>query len=261
MQHRTLGGTGTIVSSMALGTMDFGTMTPEDDSFAVIDAYVDAGGTMLDTADVYGGGKSEETLGKWFAERSSEVTDQIVIATKARSPFGPGVNEQGTSRRSLHRLLEQSLRRLGLDTIDLYQLHAWDPITPVEETIGFLGDAISAGKIHHFGLSNFTGWQLQLMVSTAKAMGVPAPATLQQQYSLLSRESESDVFGGARYNGVGILAWWRTGSRTRGTRFAASSRSLTRTRTRTATAPSPWKKPSGSGNNATKTAKPKARGG
>ena len=91
--------------------------------------------------------------------------------------------------------------------MDLYQLHAWDAITPVEETFGFLADAVNAGKIHQVGLSNFTGWQLQLMVATAKQMGVPVPATLQQQYSLLSRDSESDVFVGAAYNRVGILAW------------------------------------------------------
>lgn len=207
MQHRTLGNSGTVVSSMALGTMDFGTMTPVEDAFAVIDAFLDAGGNFLDTANVYGGGKSEETLGKWFASRPADVTENVVIATKARSPQGPGVNDQGNSRRHLDRQLNQSLRRLGRDNVDLYQLHAWDPITPVEETFGFLADAVSAGKIHQVGLSNFTGWQLQLMVSTAKQMGVPVPATLQQQYSLLSRESESDVFGGAEYNRVGILAW------------------------------------------------------
>jgi len=207
MQHRTLGRSGTVVSSMALGTMDFGTMTPEADAFAVLDAYVDAGGNFIDTANVYGGGKSEETLGKWFAARPAEVTDTIVIATKARSPLGPGINDQGNSRRHLDRQLNQSLRRLGRDNVDLYQLHAWDPITPVEETFSFLRDAISAGKIHQVGISNFTGWQLQLVVSTAKAMGVDVPVTIQQQYSLLSRESESDVFGGAAYNGLGILAW------------------------------------------------------
>lgn len=207
MQNRTLGNSGTIVSSMALGTMDFGTMTSQDDSFNVLDAFVEAGGTLIDTADVYGGGASEETLGKWFASRAADTTEPVVLATKGRSPAGDGTNDQGNSRRHLDRQLNQSLRRLGRENVDLYQLHAWDPLTPVEETIAFLGDAISSGKIHSYGISNFTGWQLQLMVSTAKAMNVAPPVTLQQQYSLLSRESESDVFLGAEYNHVGILAW------------------------------------------------------
>ncbi|MDF2443828.1 MAG: hypothetical protein JWR01_2031, partial [Subtercola sp.] len=191
MQNRTLGNSGTVVSSMALGTMDFGTMTSEEESFKVLDAFLEAGGNLIDTADVYGGGASEETLGKWFASRGADTTEPIVLATKGRSPAGDGTNDQGNSRRHLDRQLNQSLRRLGRDSVDLYQLHAWDPITPVKETIAFLADAISAGKIHSYGISNYTGWQLQLMVSTAKAMNIAPPVTVQQQYSLLSRESES----------------------------------------------------------------------
>jgi aryl-alcohol dehydrogenase (NADP+) len=135
------------------------------------------------------------------------MTDPVVLATKGRSANGPDVNDAGLSRRHLHRALNASLRRLGVETIDLYQLHASDMHTPVEETLGFLDDALQAGKILYVGLSNFTGWQLQLFVSTAKAMGVQPPITLQPQYSLLSREIEWEIVPAARYNGIGLLPW------------------------------------------------------
>jgi aryl-alcohol dehydrogenase (NADP+) len=129
------------------------------------------------------------------------------LATKGRFPTGQGVNDAGLSRRHLHRALDASRRRLGVETIDLYQMHAWDPHTPVEETLSFVGDAVAAGKIHYVGLSNHTGWQLQLVVSTAKAMGLQLPVTLQEQYSLLSREIEWEVVPAALYNGIGLLPW------------------------------------------------------
>ena len=195
MKHRKLGNTGIAVSRLALGTMYFGDETPEDEAFAILDAYLEAGGNFVDTADVYAGGRSEETIGRWLAARPREFTDRVVLATKGRSGAGRtgGVvdpNAVGLSRRYLHRALDASLRRLGVETIDLYQLHASDMHTPVEQTLSFLDDAVRAGRIHYIGLSNFTGWQLQLMVSTARAMGVQVPVTLQQQYSLLSREND-----------------------------------------------------------------------
>jgi aryl-alcohol dehydrogenase-like predicted oxidoreductase len=195
------------VANLALGTMGFGTETPEAEAFTVIDAYVDAGGNMLDTSDVYGVGASETTLGRWFSDRPSDITDRIVVATKGRFGTGPGINDVGLSRRHLARALSASLRRLGRDVIDVYQLHAWDPLTPIEETLAFLDDAIRAGKINHYGLSNFTGWQLQLTVSTAKSMGVRPPVSIQSQYSLASRELEFEVVPAAIYNNVGILPW------------------------------------------------------
>jgi aryl-alcohol dehydrogenase-like predicted oxidoreductase len=117
------------------------------------------------------------------------------------------VNDAGLSRRHLQRALDTSLQRLGVEVIDLYQLHSWDPLTPVEETLTFLDDAVRAGKIHYVGLSNFTGWQLQLLISTAKTMGLQVPVSLQQQYSLLSRESEWEVIPAALHNQVGLLPW------------------------------------------------------
>ncbi|RYY07172.1 MAG: aldo/keto reductase, partial [Alphaproteobacteria bacterium] len=120
---------------------------------------------------------------------------------------GPDANDVGTSRRHLHRALDTSLRRLGVEAIDLYQMHGWDPLTPVEETLTFLDAAVRAGKVHYIGLSNFTGWQLQLVLSTARAMGLQVPITLQQQYNLIYREIEYEVVPAALHNGIGILPW------------------------------------------------------
>ena len=207
MKYRNLPGTGTSVSNLALGTMGFGTETDETEAFAILDRFVEANGNLVDTANVYGGGLSEEVLGRWFASRPADVTDRVVLATKARFGTGPDTNEAGSSRRNLDRALTASLRRLGRDNVDLYQLHGWDPLTPIEETLGFLDDAVHAGKINYIGLSNFTGWQMQLTLSTAKAMGLQVPVTLQPQYSLVSREIEFEIVPAALHNGIGLLPW------------------------------------------------------
>jgi aryl-alcohol dehydrogenase (NADP+) len=186
--------------------MYFGSETPELDAFAILDTFVEAGGNLIDTADVYVTGLSEEVIGRWFTARPKDVTARVVLASKGRFG-GKDVNAVGLSRRHLHRALNASLLRLGLETIDLYQLHASDMHTPVEETLSFLDEAVKAGKIHYIGLSNFTGWQLQLIISTAKAMGVHVPATLQPQYSLLSREIEWEIVPAALHNGIGLLPW------------------------------------------------------
>ena len=207
MKYRTLANTGTVVSNLALGAMDFGAATEEDDAFAILDRFVEAGGNLVDTANVYGGGASEELLGRWFASRPADVTDRVVLATKARFGTGPDVNENGTGRRNLDRALTASLRRLGLEKVDLYQMHGWDPLTPIEETLRFLDDAVRAGKIHYIGLSNFTGWQMQLTLSTASALGLQLPVTLQQQYSLTCREIEYEVIPAVLHNHIGLLPW------------------------------------------------------
>jgi aryl-alcohol dehydrogenase-like predicted oxidoreductase len=207
MKYSKLGSTGLVVSALGLGTMYFGDETPEPEAFKILDAFVEAGGNLIDTADVYVGGIAEQVVGRWLKARPGDIVDRIVLATKGRFGTGPNVNDVGLSRRHLHRALDASRRRLGVETIDLYQLHAWDPQTPVEETLSFLNDAVTAGKIHYAGLSNFTGWQLQLMVSTAKAMGFQLPVSLQQQYSLLSREIEWEVIPAALHNEIGLLPW------------------------------------------------------
>lgn len=208
MEYRKLGSSGTLVSTLALGTMSFGTPeTSEEDAFAQLDAFIKAGGNLIDTADVYNGGVAEETVGRWLAARPRDFTDHAVIATKGRTRSGGDVNDAGTSWRHLDRALATSLRRLGTDTIGLYQLHAWDPLTPIEETLSFLDSAVRAGKIRYAGLSNFTGWQLQLAVSTARANGYQVPVTLQAQYNLVTRETEWEMIPAALHNGLGILAW------------------------------------------------------
>lgn len=207
MKYRKIGKSGTVVSKLALGTMYFGSETPETDAFAIMDAYAEAGGNLIDTSNVYVGGVAEEIVGRWLADRPSDITEKIVLATKGRFGDDGDPNGVGLSRRYLHRALDASLARLQVDTIDLYQLHASDMHTPVEETLSFLDDAVRAGKIHYVGLSNFTGWQLQLIVSTAEAMGVPVPISLQHQYSLVSRESEYEMVPAAIHNGLGMLPW------------------------------------------------------
>lgn len=207
MKYRNLPGTGISVSNLALGVMGFGTETDEGEAFAVLDRYVEAGGNLVDTANVYGGGLSEEIVGRWFATRPADVTSRVVLATKARFGTGPDVNDAGSSRRHLDRALSASLRRLGRDNVDLYQLHGWDPLTPIEESLRFLDDAVRAGKITYIGLSNFTGWQLQLAISTAKATGLQVPVTLQPQYSLVSRELEFEIVPAALHNNIGLLPW------------------------------------------------------
>lgn len=230
MKYRKRGNTGVAVSPLGLGTMYFGDETSQDDAFAILDAYVEAGGNLIDTADVYAAHRSEQIIGRWLADRPRDVTDRIILATKGRSGRGPDPNANGLTRRYLHRALNASLGRLGVNTIDLYQLHASDMHTPVEETLTFLDDAVRAGKIHYIGLSNFTGWQLQLMVSTAKAMGVQVPVTLQQQYSLLSRENDWEVLPAAIHNGIAVLPWsplaggFLTGKYQRGSKPASDTR-------------------------------------
>jgi aryl-alcohol dehydrogenase (NADP+) len=230
MKFTKLGSSGIVVSKIALGTMYFGDETPQEEAFAILDAFLEAGGNLIDTADVYAGSVSEQTVGRWLKSRPKEITDRVVLATKGRSRNGPDVNDVGLSRRHLHRALNASLGRLGVETIDLYQMHASDMHTSVEETLAFLDDAVNAGKILYVGLSNFTGWQLQLFVSTAKAMGIQTPVTLQPQYSLLSREIEWEIVPAALYNGLGLLPWsplaggFLAGKYQRGTAPAALTR-------------------------------------
>jgi aryl-alcohol dehydrogenase-like predicted oxidoreductase len=206
MKYGTLGNSGAVVSNYALGTMTFGAEATEEASQAILDSYVAAGGNFIDTADVYSAGVSEEIIGRWLAQRPV-VRDQMVIATKGRFPMGSAPNDVGTSRRHLTRALDDSLRRLGVEQIDLYQMHAWDPITPLEETLRFLHDSVSQGKIAYYGFSNFLGWQLTKAVYLAKAHGWSAPVTLQPQYSLLVREIELEIVPASLDAGIGLLPW------------------------------------------------------
>jgi aryl-alcohol dehydrogenase (NADP+) len=206
MQYRTLGNSGAVVSNYALGTITFGAEAGEETSHAILDSYFAAGGNFIDTADVYSGGVSEEIIGRWLTQRP-EARDRIVLATKGRFPMGQAPNDVGTSRRHLVRALDDSLRRLGVEQIDLYQMHAWDPITPLEETLRFLHDSVSNGKIAYYGFSNFLGWQLTKAVHLANAHGWSAPVTLQPQYNLLVREIEWEIVPASLDAKIGLLPW------------------------------------------------------
>lgn len=216
MEYRLLGRSGCAVSTLALGTMTFGVETDQDGAHTQLDRYLDAGGTLIDTADVYGAGASERIIGTWLAARPG-VRDRIVLATKGRFPTGDGPNDVGLSRRHLAAALDASLRRLGVDSVDLYQVHSYDPLTPLEETLGFLDGAVRAGKVHYVGLSNFTGWQVQKAVDTADFRGLARPVTLQPQYNLLAREIEWEIIPACASTGLGLLPWsplgggWLTG--------------------------------------------------
>lgn len=206
MQYRTLGHSGTVVSVQTLGTMTFGAEADEATSHEIITAYVEAGGNLLDTADVYSAGVSEEIIGRWMFDHPDLAKD-VVLATKARFPMGKAPNDMGTSRRHLRRALEDSLRRLQVDHIDLYQMHAWDAHTPLEETLDFLDDAIHAGLISYYGFSNYLGWQLTKAVHVAKAHNWALPVTLQPQYNLLVRDIEHEIVPACQDAGLGLLPW------------------------------------------------------
>lgn len=206
MEYRLLGHSGLIVSRLCLGTMTFGKETSPEGAFEQLDVFVEAGGTFIDTADVYSHGRSEEIIGDWLAERPG-VRDQVVLATKGRFPTSRHPNGAGLSRRHLADALDASLRRLRVDTVDLYQLHSWDPLTPIEEYLRFIDDAVSAGKIGYFGLSNFTGWQLTAVVERARSHGWTAPVSLQPQYNLLTRHIELEITGASSEYGLGLIPW------------------------------------------------------
>ena len=207
MDYRTLGRSGCAVSQLCLGTMTFGAETDEAGSHAQLDRFVEAGGTLVDTADVYSGGVSEAIIGRWFADRPADLTERVVLATKGRFPMGDEPNSLGLSTRHLTRALDASLERLGLDVVDLYQVHAFDPVTPLDETLRTLDGFIRAGKINYYGLSNFTGWQLTKAVHLAAALGVAAPVSLQPQYSLIVREIEWEIVPAVLDAGMGMLPW------------------------------------------------------
>jgi aryl-alcohol dehydrogenase-like predicted oxidoreductase len=230
MEYRTLGRSGCAVSTLALGTMTFGAESDEDTSHAQLDVFVEAGGTLIDTADVYSTGVSEEIIGRWLGRQPAEIRSQVVLATKGRFPMGDGPNDVGLSRRHLRDALDASLRRLGVDSVDLYQVHAFDPLTPLDETLRFLDDAVTAGKISYVGLSNYTGWQVQKAVDLAEVRGLARPVTLQPQYNLLVREIEWEIVPACESTGLGLLPWsplgggWLTGKYTKDARPMGATR-------------------------------------
>ena len=220
MEFRPMGTTGVSVSRFCLGTMTFGQETPEDQAHAQLDTFFEAGGTFVDTADVYSAGVSEEIVGRWLAKHPGRA-DEIVLATKGRFPMADHPNGVGLSRKHLTSALDASLRRLGVDTIDVYQVHAWDPFTPIDETLRFIDDAVRQGKIHYFGVSNFLGWQIAAMSELAAASGQIVPVLLQPQYNLLTRYIELEIVPACEQYGIGLIprsplaGGWLTGKYSR----------------------------------------------
>ncbi|MFD1311274.1 aldo/keto reductase [Streptomyces kaempferi] len=205
MQYRTLGRTGVKVSTLALGAMNFGKMgrTTQDEVNTLVDTALESGINVIDTADVYGDGESEEMVGKAIAGGR----DDVVLATKASLPMGDERNHQGGSRRWLVTALDNSLRRLGVDHVDLYQIHRWDPSTSDEETLSALTDLQRAGKIRNFGSSTFPAYRIVQAQSAAREFHLDRYVTEQPGYSILQRGVETHVLPVTEQYGLGVLVW------------------------------------------------------
>ncbi len=206
MSFVTLGRSGLKVSRACLGTMTFGNKewgTDDAESRRIVDAFVDAGHNFIDTADVYNAGASEEIVGRAIADKRNEV----VLATKGYNVTGGGPNDRGSSRAHLTRALESSLRRLGTDYIDLYQLHSWDHDTPIEESMATLDGFVRSGKVRYIGCSNFYASQLVEAQWAADRLGATSFVSLQPQYSLIWRDIELDILPTASRHGMGVIVW------------------------------------------------------
>jgi aryl-alcohol dehydrogenase-like predicted oxidoreductase len=204
MQYRFLGKTGLRVSELCLGAMTFGREATEADSFVMMDTFAAAGGTFIDTADVYTQGASETIVGKWLSQKQRE---EFVVATKVRFPMGDGQNNVGLSRKHILDGVHQSLRRLNTDYIDLYQVHCWDPATPLEETLSTLNGLVQSGKVRYLGVSNYKAYQIQKAVDICRANSWEAYISLQPLYNLLDRSIEWEIVELCQNEGLGIIPW------------------------------------------------------
>jgi aryl-alcohol dehydrogenase-like predicted oxidoreductase len=237
MEQRQLGASGLRVSALTLGTMTFGGRgrfadvgsTGLEDARRQIHRCLDAGVTVIDTADIYSEGVSEELVGQALQDRREDV----VLATKVRFPMGPGPNDAGLSRHHVIEGCEASLRRLRTDHIDLYQLHEWDGQTPLEETLGALEHLVDSGKVRYVGCSNYAAWQMMKALGIADARGLPRFVSTQVYYSLQERAIEHEIVPACVDQGVGVLVWsplaggLLSGKYRRGQRGPAGARHLT----------------------------------
>jgi aryl-alcohol dehydrogenase-like predicted oxidoreductase len=206
MNYRFLGNTGLQVSELCLGAMTFGreNEASESDSHAMMDQFVAHGGNFIDTANVYSTGVSEQIVGTWL---KNQRRDDLVIATKVRFPMGDNPNDLGLSRKHILNSVEASLRRLQTDYIDLYQVHCWDPRTPLAETLSTLNDLVRRGLVRYLGASNFSGWQLQRAIDLSRESNWEPFVCLQPQYNLLCRSTEWELVPLSLAEGLGIIPW------------------------------------------------------
>jgi aryl-alcohol dehydrogenase (NADP+) len=212
MQHRQLGRIGLQVTPLCLGTMTFGYQCDEKTSFSILDRAVEGGVDFIDTADVYplGGtldtvGRTEEIIGRWMRDRGNR--DRLVLATKCAGQMGPGPNDVGLSRYHIMRACDESLRRLGTDAIDLYQVHAFDPRVPIEETLGALDDLVRAGKVRYIGCSNYPAWRLGQALAASARLNIARYDSLQPRYNVIFREIETELMPLCRSEGVGVIVY------------------------------------------------------
>jgi len=209
-KYRRLGNTGLFVSEICFGAMTFGEnqwklpAAEEELSHKMLEKFASHGGNFIDTANIYGNGNSEAVLGKWL---NTKRRDDFVIATKVRGRVGQGANDSGLSRKHILSQVENSLKALQTNYIDLLQVHFWDPATPLEETLSTLNDLVRAGKVRYLGASNFTGWQLQKAVDISKHLGLEKFISLQPQYHLLCRSTEYEILPVCENEGIGVICW------------------------------------------------------
>lgn len=206
MRIRKLGRTGLKVSNLCLGAMTFGNQQwgcDEATSKAIVDRFVESGGNFIDTADIYANGVSEQITGRLIRDKRQG----LVLATKVAGPMGGGPNDLGLSRKHVLDAVDASLRRLGTDYIDLYQVHAYDPTTPLDETLRALDDCVRAGKVRYTGCSNYSAWQLMKANALARELGTARYDCLQPQYSLVCRFIEREHLPLCIEEGIGVIPW------------------------------------------------------
>ncbi len=240
MEYRRLGRTGLKASRIILGCGNFGGVgsAPEffgmgesrKEAFRLMDEAWEMGINLFDSADSYGGGRSESTIGKWLKSKPSQVREQILIGSKVFNPVGEGPNDRGLSRRHIRRQVEASLGRLGVDRLDLYLIHEPDPETPLEETLGTLDDLVHQGKLHYIGASNIEAWRLAKALWCSDKHGLIRFEWVQSSYSLLDRSPEQEVFPLCEDQGLGFTPFgplaggWLTGKYRRGQGYPPGSR-------------------------------------
>ena len=203
MKYKSLGKSGVKVSELCLGTMIYGRQVDEAASIKIIKRAVELGINFIDTANVYVEGRSEEIVGKAI----KGMRDEIVLATKLRHRMGPGPNDEGLSRKHIMKSVEDSLKRLSTDYIDLYQLHRPDPATPLKETLFALDDLVSDGRVHYIGSSNFSAWQIEKALRISEVYGLECFVSSQPRYNIIDRDVERELLPLCQEEGIGVIPY------------------------------------------------------